>query len=123
MQLGGGHVDFCQQCPLEASEGKTQLSPFEDGLLQEKVGLSIVGLFVGAHGFSLSAGSNENVSVALMPEDAPCTARLSVLVFPHILARGEGRGLGEKLRKGPGVQGFVIYMGWRVGCRFRSSHI
>ena len=32
MQLGGGHVDFCQQCPLEASEGETQLSLFEDSL-------------------------------------------------------------------------------------------
>jgi len=38
MQQGGGHVDFCQQCPLEADEGEAQLNPFEDGLIEEKKG-------------------------------------------------------------------------------------
>ena len=80
-------------------------------MVQEKVGLSIVSPFVGAHGFSLSAGSNRNISVTLTPEDTPYTVRLFVPVFPHILPRGEGRGLDEKLRRGPGVQGFVIYVG------------
>ena len=123
MQLGEGHVDFCQQCPLEASKGETQLSLFEDGLVQEKVGLSLVSPFVGAHGFSFSATSNGNMSVALPLEDTPYTVRLSVPVFLHILARGEGGGLSEKLRGSPRVQGFVIYWGWRDGCCFRSSHV
>jgi len=88
MQLGGGHVDFCQQCPLEARKGETQLSPFEDGLVHEKLGLSIVIPFVRAHGFSLGTGSNGNFSVALPREDTLYTVRLSVHVFPHVLARG-----------------------------------
>ena len=123
MQLGGGHVDFCQQCPFEVGQRKTQLNPFKDSLVLEKVGLSVVGPFVGAHRFALSAGPNGDVSVAPTPKDTPYTVRFNVPVFPHILARGEGRGLNKKLRRGPGVQGFVIYLGWRVGCRFRSSHV
>jgi len=78
---------------------------------RKKVGLSIVSPFVEAHRFSLSARSNGNMSVALPPEDTPYTVRLSVPVFPHILARGEGGGLSEKLRGSPRVQGFVIYLG------------
>ena len=38
MQLGGSHVDLSQQGPFEASERETQLNPFEDGLVEEKVG-------------------------------------------------------------------------------------
>jgi len=123
MQLSGGHVDFCQQGPLEAGEGEMQLSPFENGLVQEKVRLPIVSPFVGANGFALSAGPNGNISVALPREDTPYTLRLSVHVFPHVLVRGEGGGLSEMLHRSPRVQDFVIYLGWRVGCRFRSSHV
>ena len=103
--------------------GRRSLVRLKSVWYRKKVGLSIVSPFVGAHRFSFSVGLNENISVALTPEDTSYTVRLFAPVFPHILARGEGRGLSEKLCRGPGVQGFVIYLGWRVGCRFRSSHV
>jgi len=31
MQLGGGHVDLCQQCPLEAGEWEAKFDPFKNG--------------------------------------------------------------------------------------------
>ena len=60
MRLGGGHTDLCQQRPLEASEGETQLDPFEDGLVEEEEGLSFVSLVVGAYWFSHSTGANRD---------------------------------------------------------------
>jgi len=46
MQLGRGHIDLSQQVPFEVSERETQLNLFEDGLVEEKVWLSVVGPFV-----------------------------------------------------------------------------
>jgi len=86
MQLGGGHVDFCQQRPLEASEGETQLIPLEDGLVEEEEGLSFVSSFVGAHRFALDTWSNENVSITFVPKDTPYTVRLAFPMIRHVHA-------------------------------------
>jgi len=41
--------------------------------------------------------------------------RIFVPVFPYILAGGESGSLGEEFNGSPGVEGFVIYVGRRVG--------
>ena len=56
MQLGGSHVDFYQQRPLEAGEGETQLNPLKDSLVEEEEGFSLVNPIIGTHGFALSIG-------------------------------------------------------------------
>jgi len=123
MQLGRGHVDLFQQRPFEADEGETQLDPFKDSVIEEEEGLSFIGPVIGAHWFALSTGSNRDIGIAFSPKDAPFTVGLPFLMFPHVLARVEGRGFNEKLSRDSGVQGSVIYIGWRVEGGFRSSHL
>jgi len=31
VQLGRGHIDFSQECPLKTRERQTEFDPFEDG--------------------------------------------------------------------------------------------
>jgi len=92
-------------------------------LIKEEEGLSFIGPVIGAHCFALSTGLNQDISITFSPKDAPFTVGLTFPVFPHILARIESRGFSEKLSRGPGVQGSVIYVGWRVGGGFCSSHL
>jgi len=44
-------------------------------------------------------------------------------MLPHVLAGGECGGLGEEFRGGPGVEGFVVNVGRRVGGGFCSGHL
>ena len=58
MQLGRGHVNFCQQRLLKAGEGEAQLYTFEDSLVEEEEGLPLVSPVINTYGFALSTGSN-----------------------------------------------------------------
>jgi len=86
MQLGGGHVNLHQQCPLEAREWEVKLNPFKNGGVEEEERLSFVGAIVRAYGYALCAGTNRDIGVALSPKHSSLAVRLVVLVLPHILA-------------------------------------
>ena len=109
MQLGRGHVNLCQEGPLEACEWQVELNPFENGGVEEEEGLSVVDMIVSTYEFALCTGTNRDKCVALSPKDTPYAVRLFVLMLPYILVGG----LGEEFNGG-----FVIYVGRRVGSVF-----
>jgi len=59
----------------------------------------------------------------LPPKDTTFVVRLTIHVGFYTFAGGEARGLSEEVLGGPGVQGFVIYVGRRIGSGFCSSHL
>jgi len=63
------------------------------------------------------------VSIALSPEHTKHMGNLILPMFHHILTGGESGGLSKEVLGGPKVEGSVIYLGRRVGCCFRSSHL
>jgi len=73
--------------------------------------------------FTLHAGTNRNIRIALSRKYPSLAVTLFVPVLPHILAGGESGGLDEEFSGGPRVEGFVIDVGRRVGCIFCSGHL
>jgi len=68
MQLGRGHVQFCEELLLEAVEGKTLLYAFEHRLVEEKEWLPVVGAIVNTNGFDGGGRANRDVSVVFPPK-------------------------------------------------------
>jgi len=95
---------------------------FKNGGVEEEERLSFVGVITDAHGFALRAGTNRDISITLSPKYPSFAVRLFVLMLPYILTGGKSGGLGEEFSRGPGVEGFVIYVGRRVGSDFCSIH-
>jgi len=111
MQLGRGHVNLHQQCPLEAREWEAKLNSFKNGGVKEEERFSFVGAIIRAHGFALCAGMNRDIGVTLSPKHPSLAIRLVVPVLPHILAGGKSGGLNEEFSGSPRVEGFVITLG------------
>jgi len=100
-----------------------EFNPFDKGGIQEEEGFPVVSTIISAHGFTLRAGTNQNIRVALSPKYPSLAARLFVLMLPYILAGGESGDLDEEFSGGPRVEGFVINVGRRVRCSFCSGHL
>jgi len=123
MQLGGGHVDLRQQCPLEVSEWEAEFDPFKNGEVKEEDRLSFVGPVINAHGFALRTRTNRDVRITLPPKHSSLAVGLPLPVLPHVLARVECGGFSEEFSGSPRVQGLVVYVGRRFGGGFCSSHL
>jgi len=123
MQLGRGHVNLGQQCPLKAREWETKLDLFKNGGVEEEERLSLVGAIVRAYGFALCVGTNRDIRVALSPKYPSLAIRLIVPMLRHVHTGGKCRSLGEELGRGPRIQGLVVYVGRRVGSGLCSSHL
>jgi len=122
MQLGRGHVNVRQQCPLEAHEWEAKLNPFKNGGVKEEERLSFVGAIIRAHEFALCARTNRDIVITLSAKHPSLAIRFVIPVLPHILTGGKSGGLDEEFSGSPRVESFVIYAGRRVGCGFYSSH-
>jgi len=102
MQLGRGHVNLHQQCPLEVCEWEAKLNPFKNNGVEEEERLSFVGAIVHAYGYALCVGTNRDIGVTLSPKHSSLAVRLFVPVLPHILAGGKSGGLGEEFSRAQG---------------------
>jgi len=122
MQLGRGHVNLRQQCPLEARKWERKPNSFKNGGVEEQERLSSIDTIVRPYEFAICVKMNRNIGVALSPKDTPNAVRLFVPILPHILAGSKSGGLGEEFSGSPRVEGSVIYVGRTIISGFCSSH-
>jgi len=101
----------------------TKFDSFEDGGVKKEEGFPVVRAFVSGHGFAQSTGFYIDISIALLPKPTKHVSGLVLLMFNHILTRGESRGLNKEVLGGRGVEGPVFYLGRRVRSCFGSSHL
>ena len=89
MQLGRGHVDFCEQRTLEPCKWQAQLDPLEDGEIhEEERASSWVCAIVSTHWFTLLTRQNRYIYIVLPPKDTTFLISFNLLVRYDVLVGG-----------------------------------
>ena len=122
MQLGRGNIYFGQQLPLEAGKRKALRNTLKDRLIEEEEGFSLVGTVVYTHGFTLCAGVNRDIGVALSPKRPTLELRLAIQVHPPVCDQRKGGCFSKEFIGCPGIHGLVVGIGWRVRGGLRLCH-
>ena len=97
--------------------------PIEDGLVEEKEGLPVVGSIIYTNRFTLCTRANEDVCITLPPEWSTFKVGFTIQVCPLVSKGGEGGGFSEEIVRSLGVQGPIVdARRRRVGSDFCSRH-
>jgi len=89
MQLGRGHVNFCEERTLKPREWEAKLELLEDGgQVHEEKGFFKVCAIVDTHGLPFPARSNLHKPIMLPPDDVELFVGLAFFVRIHVLKGG-----------------------------------
>jgi len=80
-----------------------EFDPLEDSGVKEKEGFPVVRVIISAHGFTHSTGLNGHICVALPPKHTKEASNFVLPMLHHVLTRGEGGGLSQKVARGLGI--------------------
>ena len=66
--MGGGYVQFSEELPFKAGEGKAKFDLLEDGGIDEEKWSTVVSFVVGAYGLSRETRVNSDFVVMFFAE-------------------------------------------------------